>query len=72
MADVKYYLKERLVPGKGALCLAFTNDGVNLGAYKAFYYPNRGTVMLYPSAQSCVMPRFRKHEVGIRLLIKDF
>lgn len=70
--EAKYYLKERLIPGKGALCIAKREDGACLGAYDAFYRPDKGTATLYPSSKSCVMCRMGKHEVSIRLLIKDF
>lgn len=70
--EAKYYLKERLIPGKGALCIAKSDNGACLGAYTAYYNPSRGTATLYPSSKSCVMCRRGKHEVSIKLLIKDF
>lgn len=72
MADVKYCLKDPLIPGQPARVKTMDAEGKPTGEYKAYYKPERGTVMLYPAPGSWIYGRLAKHEVSVYLLTRAY
>ena len=73
MEDVKYYLKDPFIPGRGARVITKDQTGKPTGEYKAYYRPERGVATLYPAHGSWIYGGYLpKYEISINLLIKDY